>query len=196
MASSMPCWSSIERWRLVCLAALIGGLCVVQDVRAEGYEVRSVDGRVVNGIYVVDSTIDFGLSEDMRNALNNGVALTFLVEVEIHAPRRYFWDALIVRSTQRLTLEYHALTGGYVVNNASTHTRRSFPSLEEALHGLGELQAMAVSEERFLPAKTPFSGRLRVSLEVESLPPPLRPIAYLSPEWHLRSDWRRWTVEP
>ncbi len=195
MAFSMPCWSSIERWRLVWITALIGGLCVLQDVRAEGYEVRSVAGRVVNGIYVVDSSIHIGLSEDMRNALNNGVALAFLVEVEIHAPRRYLWDALIVRSTQRLTLEYHALTGGYVVNNESTHTRRSFPSLDEALTGLGELRGMAVSEERFLPAKTSCSGRLRISLDVESLPPPLRPIAYLSPEWHLRSAWRRWTVE-
>lgn len=180
---------------MVWVAALIGGLCVLQEARAEGYEVRSVDGRVVNGIYVVDSTIHIGLSEDMRNALNNGVALTFLVEVEIHAPRRYLWDALIVRSTQRLMLEYHALTGGYVVNNESTHTRRSFPTLDEALRELGELRDMAVSEERYLPAGIQCTGRLRVSLDVESLPPPLRPIAYLSPEWYLRSDWRRWTVE-
>jgi hypothetical protein len=196
MVFSMRCWSSVDTRRLAFVVALLGGLCMVGEARADGYEIRVVEDRIVNGIYVVDSTIHFGLSEDMRNALDSGVSLSFLIEVEIHTPRRYMWDELVVRSAQRLTLEYHALTGGYVVNNQSTHTRRSFPSMDEALEALGDLRGMAVSEERFLPANMPFAGRLRVSLDVESLPPPLRPIAYLSPDWHLRSDWHRWTVEP
>jgi hypothetical protein len=192
----MRCWSSADTRRLAFVGALLGGLCLVGDARADGYEIRAVEDRIVNGIYVVDSTIHFGLSADMRNALNSGVALSFLIEVEIHTPRRYMWDELVVRSAQRLTLEYHALTGGYVITNQSTHTRRSFQTIDEALEALGDLRGMAVSEERFLPASTTFTGRLRVSLDVESLPPPLRPIAYLSPDWHLRSDWQRWTVEP
>jgi hypothetical protein len=36
---------------------------------------------------------------------------------------------------------------------------------------------------------------VRVSLDIESLPAPLRPVAYTSLDWHLNSGWTTWTVK-
>ena len=33
-----------------------------------------------------------------------------------------------------------------------------------------------------------------VELDVEALPPPLRPIAYTSGAWRLNSDWHKWDI--
>lgn len=165
-------------------------------VADENSTLSGVHDRFVNGMYVVDGAVHFSLTEDMREALNNGIVLTYDVEVEIYAPRRWIWDDLLVRSVQRRSLEYHALTRSYIVNNSTTRAKRSVHTLEEALEVLGEVKDMAISEQRHLPQPGPYEARMRASLDVESLPAPLRPVAYLSPDWHLDSDWQHWTVAP
>jgi hypothetical protein len=150
----------------------------------------------VNDIYVVDADFRYGLSPDMRDALDNGITLAFDVEVEIRQPRRYLWDPLVMRSVQRLRLEYHALSRTYLVSNDTTRTRQSFPTLDEALLELGHMRGAAISETRHLPENGGYTGRIRVRLDVDALPAPLRPIAYLSPDWHLSSSWRQWEVKP
>ena len=37
--------------------------------------------------------------------------------------------------------------------------------------------------------------RVDVKLDIEALPLPLRPVAYLKPSWDLTSGWSRWPLE-
>ncbi|MCI0653725.1 MAG: DUF4390 domain-containing protein [Methylococcaceae bacterium] len=34
-----------------------------------------------------------------------------------------------------------------------------------------------------------------MSLDIESLPLPLRSIAYLIPQWHISSGWHTWSLQ-
>ena len=165
-------------------------------VAAEGPVVATVSDRFINGMYMLDGRVRFALTPDMRDALENGIALSYDVEVEIYGVRDWLWDELLVRSVQRITLEYHALSGSYTVSNVTARMRRSFQHLDEALDALGDLRDLAVSEQRHLPKPGPYRGRLRVGMDLQTLPAPLRPIAYLSPDWPLHSDWYEWTVTP
>lgn len=197
MASSMQFWSSDRcsgSRRLRRLALMLLALPLPSLALAAGIHVTGVSGRIVNDIFVVDATIRYELGDDMRDALENGIALAFDVHIELTEPRRVLWDPVAVRTAQRLRLEYHALSETYVVTNLTTRTRRNFRSLEEALLDLGDMRDVAVSEMRHLDTDASYRGRVRVTLDVEALPPPLRPIAYLSPQWDLRSAWRSWEV--
>ena len=40
-----------------------------------------------------------------------------------------------------------------------------------------------------------YSVRLQASLDIEALPLPLRPLAYVSPSWHLSSEWYTWDLD-
>ncbi|MFO1434936.1 MAG: DUF4390 domain-containing protein [Gammaproteobacteria bacterium] len=159
-------------------------------------QVTAVSDRFVNGMYVVDATARFDLTDDMRSALNNGIPLTYDIEVEIYQQREWLWDELVERSVQRVVLEYRALSGTYTIRNLTTRSSESFHSLDEALEKLGNLGGLVISEQQHLPKPGPYSGRIRLSLDIQSLPSPLRPIAYVSPDWPLHSDWHEWTVTP
>jgi hypothetical protein len=40
------------------------------------------------------------------------------------------------------------------------------------------------------------SLRLRADLEIESLPLPLQPLAYLGQGWRLTTGWTQWPLQP
>jgi hypothetical protein len=161
----------------------------------EGTAVTAVDEHFTNGMYIVDASVRFVLTDDMRDALNSGIALIYDVEVEIRSTGDWLWDDVVARSVQRISLEYHSLSGTYVVSNTTSKLRRSFRDLDEALQALGDLSNLAISEERHLPRPGPYRARMRIGLDLQTLPAPLRPIAYLSPSWPLHSDWFEWTVK-
>jgi hypothetical protein len=193
----MRCWARTEcgrRW-LVTVAVWLA-LAAVGAARADdGTAVTAVDERFTNGMYIVDASVRFVLTDDMRDALNSGIALIYDVEVEIRSTGDWLWDDVVARSVQRISLEYHSLSGTYVVSNTTSKLRRSFRDLDEALQALGDLSNLAISEERHLPKPGPYRGRMRIGLDLQTLPAPLRPIAYLSPSWPLHSDWFEWTVK-
>jgi len=39
-----------------------------------------------------------------------------------------------------------------------------------------------------------YFGMVKTALEIEALPLPLRPVAYLTPQWHLSSGWFEWPL--
>ena len=182
--------------KLALLAALAIIALAGPAIAADGISVEDVNGRFENGMYVVKSRVAFDLTGDMREAINNGIDLSYDVEIEIYARRRWLWDYLIVRSVQRIDIAYHALTATYIVTNETTRNKENFATLDEALGALGRLNRIVVSEQKYLPGPAAYQGRIRIKLDVNALPAPLRPIAYLSPDWDLRSDWQFWEVTP
>jgi hypothetical protein len=68
--------------------------------------------------------------------------------------------------------------------------------MDDALAALGEVRDfMAGSAAGQVPAGK-YRGRLRLRLDIEALPAPLRPIAYISPSWRLSSGWYEWVFVP
>ncbi len=74
--------------------------------------------------------------------------------------------------------------------------RESLTSLSEALKQLGSLNELKLPLEQTLTPEEDYSLKLRVNLDIEALPAPLRPVAYTSLAWHLNSGWTTWKVQP
>lgn len=74
--------------------------------------------------------------------------------------------------------------------------RESLTSLSEALKQLGSLNELKLPLEQTLPPEEDYSLKLRVNLDIEALPAPLRPVAYTSLAWYLNSGWTTWKVQP
>ena len=59
---------------------------------------------------------------------------------------------------------------------------------------LGRLESIPIIARERLSAGADYAARIRARLDIEALPSPLRPIAYLSPKWRLDSGWFEWRV--
>ena len=151
--------------------------------------------RPAGGAWVVDARIDFAFSEDNLEAMRNGVALTVIVDIEVRRERGQWWDETLAARQLRYRIETSVLTDRYRVRNIGG-VARNYRSLEEMRESLGRVESVPVIARELLSAGARYAARIRARLDIEALPSPLRPIAYLSPRWRLNSGWFEWRVEP
>jgi len=181
------------------IAASVAGLLLVlmalQSAMAD-FSIQSASAEIVNDIYMVDAEIDYAFSNEALEALNNGVNLIVKIEVEIQRKRKYLWDPVVARTVQTYRLERHELSDRYLVVDATSGTRRNFTSISEAVESMGSPDPIPVIERESLESSFQYTVRLRTALDIEELPAPLRPIAYISPNWRLGSDWHRISLKP
>lgn len=160
-----------------------------------GFTVISASTRLVGDTYLLNARLEYRLSEVTLEALQNGVALPLLLEMEVRRRRQWLWDDTVASLQQPLRLEYHALTNRYLVTNENTG-RQSYPSLAAALTQMGEIRNFPLIDAALIAPDEVYYGRLRTRLDIEALPSPLRPTAYLSGDWRLTSQWYEWPLQP
>lgn len=178
-------------------AVMLGTLALAAPVMAEGIKITGVQPRLSADRLLLSGTIDFGLTPKVEEALNNGIPLEFVFEVRLHRRRALIWDETARSFSTRREVRYHALAGQYLVTRrgAQTHARAGFPSLSEALTAAGNLDD-GFTLDPPLPDGGDYRVGVRVHLDIEALPPVLRPVAYTSRAWDLNSGWTMWKAQP
>jgi hypothetical protein len=151
---------------------------------------------LVEGVYVLDADIAYGFTPEVLEALDNGVPLILELQIEVAQPRQWLWDAVFTTLQQRYRLGYHALTQQYLVENLNSATQYNYASRADAIRALGTISGLPLLDQRLLTADESYVARAQVSLDLESLPTPLRLVAYLSSQWHLTSEWYVWPLQP
>ncbi|HSH30822.1 MAG TPA: DUF4390 domain-containing protein [Thiohalobacter sp.] len=175
---------------------LLLGWLALGATPAQAFDIESIHPYWDRDVLRLDARLDFTLTQEARTALENGVPLVLLLQIEVLEPRDYLWDKVVARLQQRYRLSYHALSERYIVQRLNTGVRTSFPSLEGALYGLGRVEALPVLDRSLLESGHAYYGQLRISLDTEALPTPLRVWAYVSADWRLSSDWYPWPLQP
>ena len=201
----MPRWRSVDPgaraapqllWLTLSLAAFSSG--VARDAPAapasEGFVVEHAALRTEGGTCVVDSRIDFAFSEDNIEAMRNGVPLTIVIDIELRRVRGQWWDETLAARQLRYRIDTNVLTGRYRVRDIGRGGLRNYRSLDKMIEELGHLESVPIIARDRLSADERYAARIRARLDIEALPSPLRPIAYLSPSWRLNSGWFEWQV--
>ena len=181
-----------NRWPLCLLLTLLWSCGAL----ARNITVESVASRVEDGQFIVDARLDVRLNANASEALENGVTLEFELETRLMRPRRLWWDAQVVTSTRRFLLTRHALADGYTLNEPGADQQQTFKNIDEALSALGEVRDFVAGKAAADDTVKKYRARLRLRLDIEALPAPLRPIAYVSPSWRVSSGWYEWVFVP
>ena len=145
--------------------------------------------------YLLSARINYTLSEEALKALNNGITLTFNVELSLIEPRSWLWDKHHSSILLSYQIKHHTLARIYQVTDTKNNLQHSYSGLELALHSIGtlsEIPVNALSKHENIN----LYGALTAYLNIEALPLPMRPMAYITPGWHLRSDTFRWPLNP
>jgi len=170
-------------------------LCVTcaLPTAARDIDVRALSSRVESARFVIDATLEVRLTDNTREALDNGITLQFVLETRLLKPRRLWWDGKLANATRRYLLSRHALADGYLLSEAGTDHQQTYKRLEDALQALGTLEGFDAGVVDDADPPRQYRGRLRLRLDIEALPAPLRPIAYVSPSWRVSSGWYEWS---
>jgi hypothetical protein len=161
-------------------------------VQAAEFSFSSVLLSELDSHLAIDADIRYQLSDEADEALQNGVPLTFVTHIEIRDDAAWIWQADLVDRRLRSTLTYHALSGLYELRQLDGGQTQQFATRETALRALGELRALKLVPSNALRKGATYTVRLDTYLDLEALPLTLRPLAHLTPAWHLESDsWER-----
>ena len=186
-----------SRRRLPVLLVMLAGLCGLSPaLAAESGYFRSdeADIRLVDGEYLLDAGCSIGLAPGAMDALENNIPLVFEIQVQLVRKHRWLWDTVENETRYTRQLRYHALSRSYVVSYRTTGERASYRRLEDALHAVGNLQNVPLVASQQLEANGNYEIRLRGSLDIESLPTPVRLLAYASSAWDMESEWYAWPL--
>ena len=182
--------------RLVAAVALV--LCLLPIAWAQdsgSFEIEAGELELVDDVFFLDAKASLELSSQARDALDSGLTLSIRYELEFLNRLRLWWDTEEATLRQRYQLEYHALTERYRVTNVNTGDQVMFADLGGALDFVGRIEDLPAIDAAVLDADRRYDVRLRVLLDTERLPGPLRLIAFWRRDWSIGSDWMTWRLD-
>lgn len=178
---------------LVCSMLFSSSVSLAQSIDEAGFiRIDSATFDEKPDAWLLNLDAEVQLSPTMRQGLNNGVPLQFIVEVNIKEPRRFWFDKTLQTFQYRYTLIYYELTRHYRLQSMDGNKSHNFRSLIEALDELGRIQNLTVLKpDLYHRAESPIA-ELSFQLDSKALPLPLQPL--ISSDWKLASEEYAWSL--
>ncbi|MEO6567056.1 MAG: DUF4390 domain-containing protein [Casimicrobiaceae bacterium] len=178
-----PLW-----WAVVAL--LVAGLALLTPpAYADSIPVKSAELRAIDGEVVLNAEFDFVFNPTLEDALQNGIPLYFVLDIELSRARWWWLDEKVVQTTLTYRVSYNALTRQYRV--ASGLLSQSYGSLDEVQRYIGRITSRPVIRLDALTSGARYDAAVRLRLDVNQLPKPFQVNALASREWTLASEWQR-----
>lgn len=178
---------------LIIVALFVSTSCLA--VKNSAITIKNASLSQQEQTYFLNALIKYHLSDEATEALHNGVTLTFNVELSIVEPRDWLWKKHHNKIILPYQIKFHTLAGTYQISNNTYRIQRNFSSLSTALHAMGVLNDIPM--RAISPSKNiKRIGSIKAYLNIEALPLPMRPIAYITPGWYLQSNVYEWPLNP
>lgn len=144
---------------------------------------------------LLNADLNFHLSPQANEALQNGVPLFWNIKMKVLKARDFWFDKTLLKRELHCGLQYHALLKMYQVKNEDLGTVKSFSTLNAALNEIATLREEVAlnSIETFAPDKN-YLLAVKVIFAQEKLPLPLQTRAFANLQWQLSSDWEKFEL--
>ncbi len=139
-------------------------------------------------LVLLSADFTLALTETLRDAVNRGLPLYFLTEVQVQRNRWYWLDETVVATQIEWRLSYHALTRQFRV--AVSGRSDSFGSLEEALAAMTSVKGWSVAPLSKFEPRTVYEVWVRMRLDTTRLPKPFQMTALTDSDWNPQSEWK------
>jgi hypothetical protein len=138
---------------------------------------------------LLSADFTLSLTETLSDAVNRGLPLYFLTEIQVLRGRWYWLDETVVQTQIEWRLSYHALTRQFRV--AASGRSDSFGSLEEALAAMSSVKRWFVAPLSKFEPRTTYEAWVRMRLDTTRLPKPFQMTALTDSDWNPQSEWKR-----
>ena len=161
---------------------------------AEGINVRGTTLEQGDDGWQLQADFEVQFSQRLEEAVNRGVPLYFVVELEISRPRWYWLDEKPVQLSQTYKISYTPLLRQYRLSVGNLY--QNFTRLDEVTRVLSRVRGWHVADRGVFQKDVTYQAALRMRLDTAQLPKPFQVNAIASRDWTLASDWHRWTFTP
>jgi hypothetical protein len=155
-------------------------------------EVRSAFVVVEHGVLQLSAHIQYPINDRIRSALQEGVTLSFDLEVTLNRRRHLWFNAVEREMTLKRELTYHAVSDRYLLRDEENVGQESFPTLEAALDKLGRVEDLPILVQSQLHGDGPWEVAVRAGMRRGRMPDALRALVFWTDDWHRTSDWYTW----
>ncbi len=176
------------------LIVFLGGSVFIYA--AQDFQIDKVRTYRIENQYFLSASIRYRFNSQALDALDNGVPLTLQIHIQVRRNDAWIWEESLADLQFSYQIRYKPLSKTYLVTNLTTQNQRNYMSRDAAIDALGELIDVPLLTQKRLNARRDYTVQVRASLDIEALPLPLRPMAYLHPTWQQTSDWTRWPLTP
>lgn len=173
------------------IAILMAALFVVPAAWADEIEIHEARLEQGEDGLTVSADFAFDFNARLEQLVTNGVPLYFVVEFELSQPRWYWFDEKTASRRLQTRLSYHALSRHYRLSTGLL--QQNYASLGEALSVLRRVRHWQVLDRGVVLGDGTYQAAVRMRLDLTLLPKPFQVSALTSREWHLESDWKRFT---
>lgn len=192
-ASSSLRWRNPERHcRAVLLAVAL--LLFAGAARAQSIVVESAALVPHEAGFALNAEFEVYLTPALKDALNRGVTLPFVVDFEVVRPRRFWFGEGVVASEHPVTLTYTPLTRQFRISDEASFHHAD--TLDDALRQLGRVRDAVVATRGDLHKGVEYEAATRMRLDPNRLPAAAQASALTTRDWVIKSDWYRWKVVP
>jgi hypothetical protein len=178
-------------WRFIAAGLL---LLMAQGALASSALITDAHAEIREDIVYLDVDLQISFNAEMIDAMRNAIPLNFTLQAVIDEPRDWWLARTLASDDRHYRLEYHALSQTWLVTDVLEHEARSYSTLDGALRSLQRVRAWPISSVRNLAGQAHLVGRVRMVLDVNKLPLPLRFPALFDSRWALNSEWFLWSV--
>lgn len=193
----LPSAPGIDRlWHACAAAALLLLGIWASNARAEGIDARVARIEALEDGWSVDADFDIDFNAVLADAVQRGVALYFVAEIEIRRSRWYWFDARVLSAQHTVRLSYNALTSQYRVVVGAGPLAQRFDDLTGAVVSIAHVRNWRIGERELLRPGEKYRAQIRLRLDVNQLPKPFQLNAITNREWALTSDWLRFDFTP
>ncbi len=179
---------------IILLVALPAWLVAASD-RADAF-LRMGDISTVKqgGFFNFSTRLEIALSEEMQDALRNGVRQIYLLELQVRVPRFKVFHREIFSRKHRYELRYHALSKKYLVRHINNGNQFSFYTLSAALEHMSKIIELPLLKEAAINDVANYDLRVKFMLDIEELPLPLKIHALMNRDWRIATKWQAWAL--
>jgi hypothetical protein len=157
------------------------------SIRIDAVKIEAADDG-----YQFDANFDITLNHKLEHALEKGIVLYFVTELNLVNSRWYWFDERVASSRVREGLSYYALTRRYRLSRGTLS--QNFATLQEALQALSRVRDRAIIASSELQQDTEYTVELRMRLDIAALPKPFQVETLGSRDWDLSTGVLRWSI--
>jgi len=182
----------LGRFLVAALVVLFAGI-LYADALDGVLEVRSAYVNIDNGVFLLHARVEYPVNPAIRDALRDGVTLTFELDTRVERERRLWFNATVVDLTLRRELMYHAVSDRYVVRDVKTSQQDNFATLEEAIAFIGRIDSWPILVEPQLNGGS-YLISVRAGVRRGKLPASLRALFFWTDDFRRVSEWYSWSL--
>ena len=167
----------------------------VHQAFAAQITISELESKNESDAYFISAKFNINFNDEILEALIHGIPLTFNIELQTKAKHNWLPDQTITSSVISHQLLYQPLTDDYLTINLKTGVRTFYDTLAAASLNIGHLKNQKLVDSYLLVDDLEYNGLVRMYLDRDKLPSPMRPQAYFSDKWQLETEWHKWKIK-